>query len=306
MILGIGTAVPAGIVGGIFHMINNALYKSCLFFTAGAVERQTGTTDLQKLGGLGKKMPVTFICFIIAAASISGVPPFNGFFSKELVYDAALERGAVFYIAALLGSFFTAASFLKLGHAAFFGKLEEKNKTVKEAPPAMLITMAVIAACCIIFGVFNYLPLSKFIQPVLGERLQGHNFYGFPANTALIVITALVILGSFVHHLAGVRMSGCGLGAADHIYYSPAFYKIYSWAEKKYFDPYEIGLKAMNAGAFIFWRFDRFIDWCYGSFIVRTSSGFSFILRQRHDGNYVTYIIWSIFGAAAVVVFMTK
>ena len=69
------------------------MYKSCLFLTGGAVERQTGTTDLEKLGGIGRKMPVTFICFIIAAAAISGVPPFNGFFSKELVYDGALERG---------------------------------------------------------------------------------------------------------------------------------------------------------------------------------------------------------------------
>lgn len=306
MILGIGTALPVGIVGGIFHMINHALYKSCLFFTAGAVERQTGTTDLQKLGGLGRKMPVTFICFIIAAASISGVPPFNGFFSKELVYDAALKRGAVFYIAALLGSFFTAASFLKLGHSAFLGNLEEKNKAVKEAPLPMLITMLTIASCCIIFGVFNSLPLSKFIQPILGERLSGHNFYGFPSNWTLVVITALVILGSFIHHLAGVRISGSGLGAVDHIYYSPAFYKIYSWAEKKYFDPYEIGLKAINASAFFLWRFDQMLDWCYSVFVVRATRGFSYMLRQRHDGNYVTYIIWSVVGAAAVFVFMTR
>ena len=60
MILGIGTALPVGIVGGLFHMINHAMYKSCLFLTGGSVEKQAGTTDLKKLGGLGKKMPVTF------------------------------------------------------------------------------------------------------------------------------------------------------------------------------------------------------------------------------------------------------
>ncbi|MFH0790794.1 MAG: proton-conducting transporter membrane subunit, partial [Candidatus Omnitrophota bacterium] len=128
MILGIGTAVPAGIAGGLFHMVNNALYKSGLFLTAGAVEKQSGTTDLEELGGIASKMPVTFICFIITAVSISGVPPFNGFFSKELVYDGALERGWIFYIIAVLGSFFTAASFLKLGHAVFLGKLSAENK----------------------------------------------------------------------------------------------------------------------------------------------------------------------------------
>ena len=76
---------------------------------------------------------MTFVCFVIAAASISGVPPFNGFYSKELVYDAALERGNVFYLAAILGTFLTAASFLKLGHAAFLGKMSEQNENVREA-----------------------------------------------------------------------------------------------------------------------------------------------------------------------------
>ena len=93
MILGIGTAVPAGIIGGLFHMMNHAMYKSACSSPAGSVEKQAGTTDLSKLGGLVRRMPVTSICFIVAAASISGVPPFNGFFSKELVYDGALERG---------------------------------------------------------------------------------------------------------------------------------------------------------------------------------------------------------------------
>ncbi len=88
MVLGIGTCVPIGIIGGLFHMINHALYKSCLFLTGGAVEKQTGTTRLADLGGLVRAMPVTFGCFAIAACAISGVPPLNGFFSKELVYAA--------------------------------------------------------------------------------------------------------------------------------------------------------------------------------------------------------------------------
>ncbi|MDD2752451.1 MAG: proton-conducting transporter membrane subunit, partial [Candidatus Omnitrophica bacterium] len=179
MILGIGTAVPVGIVGGLFHMVNNALYKSCLFLTGGAVEKQTGTTSLEKLGGLGKKMPITFICFLITAAAISGVPPFNGFFSKELIYDGALERGKIFYLAAIIGSFLTAASFLKLGHAAFLGKPNEQNKNTREVPFSMLVPMITIAAICIIFGVFNFLPIKYLIQPILGEgRLEGHNFSG--------------------------------------------------------------------------------------------------------------------------------
>ena len=173
MILGIGTALPIGIIGGLFHMINHAMYKSCLFLTGGAVEKQAGTTDLEKLGGLARGMPVTVICFIVAAASISGVPPFNGFFSKEMVYHAALESGWVFYAVALLGSFFTAASFLKLGHAAFFGKRAIDAPAVKEAPLPMLIPMIVLAGLCILFGVGNSIPLGGLIQPAVGTAVTG-------------------------------------------------------------------------------------------------------------------------------------
>ena len=186
MILGIGTALPVGIVGGLFHMINHAMYKCCLFLTGGAVEKQAGTTDLNKLSGLARRMPITFICFIVAAASISGVPPFNGFFSKELVYDGALERGQWYYWAALLGSFLTAASFLKLGHSAYLGKASAEIKQVKEAPLAMLVPMLVIAGLCVVFGIWNYLPLQKLIQPILGERLAGHDFSGWPHSVKLI------------------------------------------------------------------------------------------------------------------------
>lgn len=306
MILGIGTALPVGIIGGLFHMVNNVLYKSCLFFTAGAVEKQAGTGDLKELGGLGKKMPVTFISFLIAALSISGMPPFNGFFSKELIYDAALERGLIFYLAALIGSFFTAASFLKLGHAVFLGKLGQKDKQVKEAPFPMLIVMLLIAAGCVLLGVFNNLAIKKLFLPVVSERMLNSHFFGFHANIILVVITILVLLTAFIHHLVGVRINGSGLKAVDHIYHSRLLHWIYAWQEKKYFDPYEIGLKLMQGFARIFWGCDRLINWFYDNFTVGLARGFSQGVRQLHNGSYVTYIIWSLLGAGAALIFITK
>ena len=84
---------------------NHAAYKSCLFYTAGSVESQTGTTDLRQISGLGRKMPVTMVSFIVAAASIAGFPFTNGFYSKELIFDGALETNVVFYLVALIGAF---------------------------------------------------------------------------------------------------------------------------------------------------------------------------------------------------------
>jgi formate hydrogenlyase subunit 3/multisubunit Na+/H+ antiporter MnhD subunit len=304
MVLGIGTALPAGIIGGLFHMINHALYKSCLFLTAGSVEKQAGTTDLARLGGLRARMPVTFFCFIVSAASISGMPPFNGFFSKELVYDAALERGMVFYLIAILGSFFTAASFLKLGHAAFIGKLPGEHKEVKEAPVSMCAPMILLASVCILFGVCNFLPLNNFIQPILGKDAGGRSFAGFPANRMLTFATLLVLLGAFVHHWLAAKKMGGGLKAADHIHGAPALSVVYRWAERKYFDPYEVGLKAVQRIAKTFWQLDRAVDWIYNSFITGMAYAVSRRIRKAHAGYYVIYVIWSLVGALLVMVFV--
>ena len=304
MILGIGTALPIGIVGGLFHMLNHALYKSCLFLTAGSVEKQVGTTDLEKLGGLVKKMPWTFISFAVAALSISGVPPFNGFFSKELIYHASRERGMIFYIVAVAGAFLTAASFLKLGHAVFLGKLPQEHKEVKEAPIGMLVPMSILALTCIIFGVFNFLPLNNFIQPILGARLTGQSFVGLSGDGMLVFITLVVLLGALIHHLIAVRRAGSALQAADHIHNLGVFSVFYSWAEKKYFDPYEVGVKLISKIAKTLWRIDRGIDWVYTSLITNLTFAFSRAIHKTQAGYYIIYVVWSLAGAFLVMFFV--
>jgi formate hydrogenlyase subunit 3/multisubunit Na+/H+ antiporter MnhD subunit len=305
MVLGIGTFVPAGIIGGLFHMLNNAMYKSCLFLTGGSVEKQAGTTDLEKLGGLAWKMPVTFICFLIAALSISGVPPFNGFFSKELIYDGALERGWIFYAAAVIGSFLTAASFLKLGHAAYFGK--RSSSPVKEAPIAMLIPMVIIALACILFGVWNYLPLKYLIQPVLSEHLlEGRNFYGFPTNAMLVIITILVLIAAVINHMYGVKRTGSALRAVEHIHYAPILSKIYERAERRYYDPYEICKRIVKLFSRAMRGIDKAIDRIYNDLAPRSAYLITDRIRRLHDGNYKTYMAWSLVGAGIILIFFIR
>jgi len=302
MILGIGTALPVGIIGGIFHMINHTLYKSCLFLTGGSVEKQTGTTNLEHLGGIGIKMPVTFACFTIAALAISGVWPLNGFFSKELVYDGALERGLIFYIAAAGGSFFTAASFLKLGHAAFLGKRKQENEKVKEASFAMLLPMIILALLCVCFGLFNAYPLKNLIQPGLGNPiLERHVFSGFPANKMLVVITFIVLIGALVNHLIAVRIKGSALKAADEFYHAPVLSVIYDKAEKGLLDPYNIGMVTARIVAKLAFYSDRAIDWLYEGVAVKLGLGGSRMIRRVHSGSYIIYLFWSLAGSCLVV-----
>jgi NADH-quinone oxidoreductase subunit L len=312
MILGVGTGSAVGIVGGLYHMINNALYKNCLFLTGGAVERQAGTADLNKLGGLARKMPVTFACFAVAALSISGVPPFNGFFSKEMVYDGALESGrwgTVFYGAALLGSVLTAASFLKLGHAAYFGKRDPSHEGVKEAPIVMLLPMIAIAGTCVLFGVWRALPIREFLQPVLKDlpgRTYEEDLASMPLQWKLVLGTAIALAIALINHVIGVKRSGSGLGAVDHIHYAPGFHQIYDRAEKRGFDPYDLARSPMKIFAIVGWVVDRTIDWFTSGFVVGVAKILSFFIRAAHTGSYVTYVAWSLGGAAAILWFVIR
>ena len=299
MILGIGTALPIGIIGGLFHMLNNAMYKSCLFLTAGSVEQQAGTTDIRRLGGLGRKMPVTSGCFLIAAASIAGVPPFNGFFSKELVFDAALETNAVFYIVAVVGAFFTAASFLKLGHAVYLGQPSENAEKAKEAAWPMLVPMSIIALGCVLFGVCNPLPIRGLIEPVLVGRLT-HSVAGLPENWGLAIISVLILGLAVLNHIYGVKKSGRAQSASDHIHYAPCLKTVYGWAEAGLLDPYEIGMKLVNGASTALMAVDRAIDRVYTGLIATVTIRVGYAISRAHTGKHWMYVLWMLGGVVIV------
>jgi len=165
MVLGIATMTPVGIAGGVFHMLNHAIYKCCLFLCGGAVEQAAGTPELDRLGGLGKKMSITFTTCLIAALSISGIPPLNGFVSKWMVYQGVIRMGTsqtgaaanlwpVWLTCAIFGSALTLASFVKLIHSVFLSRLPSDLKDVKEVSPLQTVPMIVLASLCVFFGIF--------------------------------------------------------------------------------------------------------------------------------------------------------
>jgi len=179
MVLGIATMTPVGIAGGVFHMLNHAIYKCCLFLCGGAVEKATGTVELDELGGLGSKMPWTFGACLVAALSISGIPPLNGFVSKWMVYQGVIQMGTaggatggksfwpIWLVAAIFGSALTLASFVKVIHSIFLSRQPSNMKRVKEVSGFMIVPMAVLAVLCVLFGVFYHIPLYVFIYPAL-------------------------------------------------------------------------------------------------------------------------------------------
>ena len=180
----VGLCSALGFSAGLYHAMNHTLFKGLLFLAAGAVLHETGTTNLDDLGGLSKKMPWTTAFFLIGAFSISGIPPFNGFASKWLIYQAAYEKavesGNIGYllvtICCLVTSVLTLASFVKVSHAVFFGKLPEKYENVGEARPSMIIAMALFAVLCVITGLFPEKVQALLTQPATTAAFNANGY----------------------------------------------------------------------------------------------------------------------------------
>ncbi|UCE62505.1 MAG: NADH-quinone oxidoreductase subunit L, partial [Nitrospirota bacterium] len=271
VLLGIGTGNPLGIAGGLFHMVNHAIYKSCLFLSGGAVEKRTHETDVEQLGGMAKPMPVIFVTFLIAALSVSGVPPLNGFASKWMVYQAIIETGKeggvawiLWLVAAMFGSALTLAGLMKLVHAIFLGQpattRPDPLQSGKPTPWPMTFPPIFLAALCVIFGIWAYaVPLRYLILPILETQPVFPGIWQPTLATALILIgigigliiyvfgqlakrmrkTEVFIGGETLDAVPGMRVSGREF--YNTIQELPIFQSLFIHAEKRTFDPYEVG-----------------------------------------------------------------
>jgi len=300
VLLGIGTGHPLGIAGGLFHMVNHAIYKSCLFFSGGAVEHNARTTDVEQLGGMAKQMPVIFVTFLIAALSVSGVPPLNGFASKWMVYQGILESGkdggsawVIWLVVAMFGSALTLAGMMKLVHAIFLGQASSERQNIARknlsTPLVMIIPSVLLALLCVVFGIWAYaVPLRQLIFPILGQELLFPGMWQPTLATVLILVgigfgvlvyvvghlaktmrqTDVFIGGETLDAVPGMRVSG---GAFyNTIQELPVLRSIFLLAEGKNFDPYEIGSKM--------------------------TFGMSRFLGGLHSGILSTYLAWCLLG----------
>ena len=164
--------------GGIFHIMNHAMYKGLLFLTAGALFFRTGTRDLNKMGGLAHYMKYTTIFFIIGAAAIAGLPPFNGFASKLLIYESVYKFNPLLSIIAMVVSILTLASFVKVFHSAFLGPKLPQFKEVKETPRSMIFAMAVLSCIIIFFGLFPDLIVKNLVHPAVMSLIEQLQYTG--------------------------------------------------------------------------------------------------------------------------------
>jgi formate hydrogenlyase subunit 3/multisubunit Na+/H+ antiporter MnhD subunit len=308
MVLGIGTGIPIGIAGGLFHMLNNTLFKTCLFLCSGSVTLRTRINNLAKLGGLARAMPVTFISCVIASLSISGVPPFNGFVSKWMIYQGTIDFGGsiwpVFLIAAMFGSALTLASFVKVVHSVFLGEKPDDIPAVKEVRFSMKMPMVILALLCVFAGVFAQIPLKYVIEPVKAITFEGtwqairiNGLWSPTAATLLLILSLLFGLIFYkLGNLKSLREGDIFIGGepiddrdevrirGDHFYdtiESVGLLKFfYKKAKERNFDLYE---RFQNCSVFIGKN-----------------------LKKLHTGLLQTYYLWVLIGLAILLLILMK
>ena len=147
--------VALALFGGLFHLFNHALFKSLLFLCSGAIEHATGSRQLKDLSGLPKRMPVTAFCCRIAALSISGVPPLNGFWSKLAIVVALAMAGYwTLTVIAIAVAVVTLLMFARVQRYALAGEPSPQVQGAREAPATMCLAMILLAAMCLSAGLF--------------------------------------------------------------------------------------------------------------------------------------------------------
>ena len=219
ILIGLGVALAASASGakvlsalaltaGLFHLLNHTIFKGALFLGAGAIHYATGTKDLEELGGLLKSMPYTGLFFLVAALAIAALPPFNGFISEWLTYQAlfakllAAESGGklimLLSLAALaLAGALAATCFVKFFGIAFLGLPRSKAAaTAREVPLPMLLGMGFLALLCLVLGIWPTLVIQTLDQVV--ADFTGVSIAANLSGQSILIYRPLTVAGNTV------------------------------------------------------------------------------------------------------------
>jgi NADH-quinone oxidoreductase subunit L len=303
MFLGCGVAAYSAAV---FHLMTHAFFKALLFLAAGSVIHGLGgEQDLRKMGGLRKKMPVTFWTMTAAVLAIAGFFPFAGFFSKDAILYAAFQHGTAgkaLWFVGLLTALLTAFYMFRLWYLTFLGESRSPEVHPHESPWSMLGPLVILALLSIAGGWIGIERLAEYLAPATGPRLAkaGSSNLEFMLSG---VAVAVAIIGWYIAHSFYRQKSERPTELAAAL---PAGYKLL--ANKYYVD--EVYNAAVVKPLMIFSTY--FLDWVIDkavlgglAWLLGGIATFAGALLQRwQSGNIRSYAAWLTAGAAAVLLFI--
>jgi NADH-quinone oxidoreductase subunit M len=199
-----------GTAGGLMHVFNHASYQAALFMSVFAIIHRTGVSDLNKLGGLVTRMPLSFLVMLVGIIGLAGLPPMNGFVSKWMVYRSLLNEGMpLLFLAAVIGTLGTILSVYKLIHNSFLGQLRMEHEHVSEVPWSMMLPMLILAVAVFVTGV---MPGTLLEYVAHAQSAMGLSAVDYHLGGVLAVDSA--IRGDLdMLWVVGVLFAGFGIGA---------------------------------------------------------------------------------------------
>ncbi|WP_338471024.1 NADH-quinone oxidoreductase subunit L [Niallia sp. XMNu-256] len=249
MMLALGSA---GYVAGVFHLTTHAFFKALLFLAAGSVIHAVHTQDIEKMGGLWKKLPKTGWLFLIGTMAISGVPLLSGFFSKDEILISTWNAGhPILFVLAVITAFLTAFYMFRLFFMIFMGERRgDSNQEIRESPSIMTFPMTVLAVLAIVAGYVN----TPWFGTFLGDWLTNGNGHEEGPIWIMLLATLLSLLGIYLAWL----IYGKGSISRDWLTgKAPIAHGILS---NKYFVD-EIYRYSAVAGVKVFSLFLKYVEW---------------------------------------------
>ncbi len=231
----IGAGTSSAIKAAMIFLVVHSLYKAALFLMIGIVDHETGTREVDRLRGLARKMPITFVAGSLAAISMAGIPPFFGFIGKEFLYKAGLELE----VASLwvTGTIFAASvlMFMAAGISVarpFLGRTPEALSSTHEGPAAMWIGPLILGGLSLWFGLFPDLPELWLVAPatwaVYGSTAVAVDLYLFREVNAAFILSMVTFATGFVLYLARDRIRAllARIIAANPIKFDPGWDRV--------------------------------------------------------------------------------
>ncbi len=242
LLLGLDTQLAA--VAALFHIMNHAVFKASLFMAAGIIDHESGSRDMRKLNGLWKYMPYTATLAMVAAASMAGVPLFNGFLSKEMFLAETLDSTALGFLSwiipvlATLAGVFAVAYSMRFIHDVFFnGEPRDLPKTPHEPPRYMKLPIEILVVLCIAVGIFPNVMIDWLLKSaslaVLARELPYYSlsiWHGFnlPLLMSVIAIVGGLIVYAYRSHL--YRFQAQFQEADEKLVFEGAVQRVIRWA----------------------------------------------------------------------------
>ncbi|WCT12780.1 NADH-quinone oxidoreductase subunit L [Mucilaginibacter jinjuensis] len=309
MFLGLGVGAYTG---SFFHVITHAFFKALLFLGAGSViHAVSGEQDMRKMGGLYKKLPITFWTMLLGTIAISGIPPFSGFFSKDEILAHTYQYSPIMYFIGVITAMFTSFYMFRMLFLTFFGKFRgthEQEHHLHESPATITIPLIILAILSVVGGLINVPAilgghewLAHWLTPLFGTPKEAAHEGGIPEMGLMLISVAAAVLALIYAYIKYISKSDLPVADTEErpLLTALSYHKFYID------ELYDLIIrKPLDALSNFFYKvvdkmgIDGLVNGL-GSGTVETSKG----LRLLQTGNVGFYIFMMVIGIIAVLVY---